>query len=145
MIYFLQPIDGGPVKIGTTENLESRRRKLEADFRTPLALLATMPGGRKEEREIHERFSHLRFPGTEQFRPASDLMAFIGRPLLVGANSDAIEAIEQTEKPVRLDLSPQHHERLETEAKKLGLSMASCARMIVIQWLDTQNVISRGR
>jgi hypothetical protein len=93
MIYFLQPVDGGPVKIGTTENLDARVKQLEAHYGCPLALLGTMPGGREEERSVHERFGHLRFGRTEQFQPAADLMAFIDRPLLVGANPDAVEAM----------------------------------------------------
>jgi hypothetical protein len=39
-----------------------------------------MEGGPKEEQQIHERFSHLRFGRKEQFRPGPDLMEFIGLP-----------------------------------------------------------------
>jgi hypothetical protein len=58
-----------------------------------LALLATLPGGYKEEREIHEKFAHLRFDRTEQFAPATELMEFIGKPLLVAADPDAVEVM----------------------------------------------------
>jgi hypothetical protein len=64
-----------------------------------LAVLATMPGNLDDEREIHARFDQLRFGRTEQFRPAPDLMAFVGRPLLVDANPDAVEAMPTTRKP----------------------------------------------
>lgn len=94
MIYFLQPVDGGPVKIGTSENVEARHRQLEAHYGVPLALLATMPGGRAEEAEVHAQFDHLRLGRTEQFRPAPELMAYIGRPLLVGANPAIVEALK---------------------------------------------------
>lgn len=93
MIYFLQPTDGGAIKIGFTEDLDARRRQLERHYGCPLAILATMPGGREEEAEIHERFDELRLGRTEQFRPAPELMEFIGRPLLVGANPEAVEAM----------------------------------------------------
>jgi hypothetical protein len=95
MIYFVQPTDGGPIKIGTTTNLDGRLRQLEAGYGTPLAVLATIEGGRKEESEIHARFAHLRLRRTEQFRPAPELLAFIGRPLLVDANPDSVEAMPQ--------------------------------------------------
>lgn len=98
MIYFLQPVDGGPVKIGRTDNLDARRKQLEAHYGCQLALLATMPGDKEEESEIHERFREIRFGRTEQYRPTSELMAFIGKPLLVGANSDSVEAMESHSK-----------------------------------------------
>jgi len=93
MIYFLQPIDGGPVKIGHSADVEARLRQLEAHYGRPLALLAVREGGRDEEQAVHERFAHLRLGRTEQFRPARELMEFIGRPLLVDANPDAVEAL----------------------------------------------------
>ena len=93
MIYFMQPTTGGPVKIGHTADVDARHRQLESHYGQPLAILATIDGGRDEERELHQRFGHLRFGRTEQFRPGSALMAFIGRPLLVGPNLDTIEAM----------------------------------------------------
>jgi hypothetical protein len=93
MIYFLQSTEGGPVKIGHSADVDTRRLQLESHYSQPLALLATMPGERDEERAIHERFAHLRLGRTEQFRPAADLMAFLGRPLLVDPNPDAVEAM----------------------------------------------------
>jgi hypothetical protein len=41
-------------------------------------------------------------------------------------------------KAVRLDLSDEEHERLQEAADRLGLSMASCARMAVLSWLHDQ-------
>jgi hypothetical protein len=63
-----------------------------------------MPGGRDEETAIHDRFSHLRLGRTEQFRPASDLMEFIGRPLLVDLNPDAVEVMSGKSKPMALQM-----------------------------------------
>ncbi len=99
MIYFVQPVDGGPIKIGTTINLESRLKQLEAHYGCPLALLATMTGDAEREREIHDQFSHLRLGRTEQFQPADDLLAFIGRPLFACAG-------EVTEIPVTAAVRP---------------------------------------
>lgn len=39
-------------------------------------------------------------------------------------------------KPVRLDLTLSDHDRLERQARKRGLSMASFVRMIVLERLD---------
>lgn len=93
MIYAMQSLDGGVVKIGMTSDVDRRRVQLERTYGTPLALLAVFPGGREEEARIHGQFAHLRIGRTEQFRPAPDLMEFLGRPLLVGANPEAVEAM----------------------------------------------------
>ncbi len=45
MIYFLQGLEGGPVKIGYSANVDARRRQLESHYGQPLALPATMEGG----------------------------------------------------------------------------------------------------
>jgi hypothetical protein len=94
VIYFAQPTDGGPIKIGCTEDVSRRLKQLESHYGCPLALLKVIPGDFEEEKAIHERFLHLRLGKTEQFQPASDLMAFLGRPLLVDPNPDAVEALE---------------------------------------------------
>lgn len=84
-VYFAQPIGGGPIKIGHATVVHARIAQLEEHYCQPLALLATMPGGRAEEKEIHQKFHHLRFGQTEQFRPDPDLIAFMRRPLFASA------------------------------------------------------------
>jgi hypothetical protein len=139
LIYFLQAVTGGPVKIGTAVNVDRRLAQLESHYGQPLAVLATMEGGPDEEREIHARFAHLRFERQgrrgrrpEQFRPAAELMEFIGRPLLVGPNPDAVEAIEprhvRDTNPIRLDLPLDIHHLLRKVAADENVSMAAYAR-----------------
>ena len=41
----------------------------------------------------------------------------------------------RTGRPVRLDLTEQDHKRVEAAAKKLGLSKASYARMVLLERL----------
>lgn len=91
MIYFAQ-LPTGSIKIGYTSNLDQRMGNLGYHYGDEPAILHTMPGDRQTERELHERFGHLRFGRTEQFRPGPELMEFIGKPLLVGANPDVAEA-----------------------------------------------------
>jgi hypothetical protein len=100
VIYFMQSVDGGPIKIGCSTDVDRRRCQLEATYGTPLAVLGTMEGGPEDEARIHARFSHLRLGKTEQFRPAPDLLAFVGKPLLVGLNPDAVEAMPSKQKPL---------------------------------------------
>ena len=139
MIYFAQPVDGGPIKIGTTENLDSRLYALERHYGCLLALLATMEGGREREVEIHAQFAHLRFGRTEQFRPAPDLLTFIGRPLLVGANPDVVEAMKGRRlgyRYIRMD------DELCEKARKLaalrGVSMAEMFSDALRPWIDRE-------
>lgn len=132
MIYFLQSPLGGSIKIGTTENLEVRLKQLEAHYGQPLALLATLEGGRDKEQAIHARFASHRLGRTEQFRPVTEIMAFIGRPLLVGADPDAVEMMEPaTPKdfdPGRDDVAVKVDRtlvgRLKTIATFRGVSLA---------------------
>jgi hypothetical protein len=42
---------------------------------------------------------------------------------------------KRTGKAVRLDLTPKDHKRLESVATTKGLTLASCARMAVLDWL----------
>jgi hypothetical protein len=133
MIYFAQ-LPSGAIKIGKANDVEQRAVGLEYQFGGPVAILKTMAGGLKEEREMHGRFRHLRLRG-EQFRPGPDLMGFIGRPLLVGANPDAVEAADGI-KPVRLDLSEPLHRELRIEAAKQGVPMAAVVRDLVVKFLE---------
>ncbi len=88
VVYFVER--DGFIKIGTTTNLSSRLGTLAREIlrvegmaQGPVTLLATLPGGRTEERNLHRRFAHLR-AGGEWFRPDDDLLAVI-RALAAGA------------------------------------------------------------
>lgn len=77
MIYFAK-LASGAIKIGTAVDPQKRIRGLASVYDTSVILLGTMPGGPEEEREIHQRFEHLRFGKKEQFKPGPDLLEFIG-------------------------------------------------------------------
>ena len=140
----MQSVDGGPVKIGHSEDVDRRREQLESHYGRPLALLKVMPGGRDEERALHERFAEHRIGRTEQFRPAPDLMEFIGRPLLVGANPDAIEAMESApaRHAVRMDLEPELYRLLRDVCDDLGMKHAVYLRSLFIQDLKSRGLLS---
>ena len=75
-VYFAQCDNGGPVKIGMSNNPISRVYALNTSNPSKVHLLATMPGGRELEREMHERFAGYRLNG-EWFDPARELLDFI--------------------------------------------------------------------
>ena len=139
MIYFMQSQGGGPVKIGHSLNVEARRKGLEAHYGTPLIILATRPGGRSEEAEMHARFAHLRLGRTEQFRPAPDLMKFIGRPLFVGANSDSVEALPVAPNDhlkLFINLKGDHNqiEWLNEASRRTHIPKSTIIRLALSMW-----------
>lgn len=136
MIYFVQPIDGGPIKIGCSENVPFRIKQLETHYDRRLALLATIEGDRKVEAEVHARFAHLRLGRTEQFRPGPELVAFIGRPLLVGINPEAVEAIKPSgkgQKPLVIGLrgSAEYKAWLVALAEHEGMTVSQLCLYVV--------------
>lgn len=133
MIYFAK-LPTGAIKIGHSVNPDQRSQALRSHYGCDLEILRTMEGGRDVERELHERFSHLRLGRTEQFRPGPDLAEFIGLPLFVSPNPETVEAqgVPRDTKPVRLELSLADIARLERVARSKGLSNAAYARQAVL-------------
>lgn len=76
-IYFIQAESGGPVKIGTSTDPESRLSGLQVGSLENLRIIGKMNGGRSVEAEIHKRFARHHLRG-EWFSDATDLMEFIG-------------------------------------------------------------------
>ena len=101
-VYFMRSIHGGPVKIGYTSDVRERRQRLQRAYKCKLKILAVMEGGVKEEREIHERFAHLRIETTEQFRPSRDLMDFLGLPPVLDGEDKTVGRIGERGSSPRL-------------------------------------------
>lgn len=77
VVYFAQNTETGHIKIGQTGLLKQRMHSLKfqvgpARFR----VLATMPGTRETERDLHKRFADDAL-GHEWFRPSPALLALI--------------------------------------------------------------------
>lgn len=79
VVYFIK--NGGLIKIGTSVSLEERVRHMALN---KAAILATEPGGRDREQELHRRFARYRDHG-EWFRPGRELLAYIGSVRQAGA------------------------------------------------------------
>lgn len=76
-VYFVQPVDGGPIKIGIAANVASRLSGLQTGSPVELRVLGIIPGVRpSREAELHERFASTRKHG-EWFEPTPELMAYI--------------------------------------------------------------------
>ena len=79
-VYFVQGVDGGRIKIGTSSDLLSRLSSLQASSPIDLRLLGLLENDQRAtpptERALHERFADLRAHG-EWFEPGDDLVSYI--------------------------------------------------------------------
>lgn len=77
-VYFVQSIDGGPVKIGRSIKPQERLLSLQTANPDPLCVVATMPGGATVERVMHVTFAADRIrAGGEWFNPSPALAALV--------------------------------------------------------------------
>ena len=88
MLYCLQAREGGPLKLGFAACVLKRKRQLERRYGQELEIIAVWPGGRTEETALLRRFAAYRMGRSELFRPVDEIASYIGRPLLVGENSE---------------------------------------------------------
>lgn len=74
LVYFIQAGEDGPIKIGTTGDLESRLNTLQAGSPARLHVLATVRDqGSTFERRLHLRLKAYRLRG-EWFTPHADVL-----------------------------------------------------------------------
>lgn len=77
IVYYLRVHETGEIKIGTTNQWETRVGGLMHQFGT-ITLIATEPGYREREREMHLKFRRERIhPSREVFEPSPDLLTYI--------------------------------------------------------------------
>lgn len=74
-VYFIRRADG-LVKIGYSHDPAARLSQLKQHHQCEMEILATTPGARAAERELHEKFSESRTTG-EWFHPSGALMQHI--------------------------------------------------------------------
>ena len=74
LIYFIQAVDGGPIKIGVTDQHPNRRlEQFQAGCPVKLCVLGTTPGDQWAEDRLHKRFAAHRLHG-EWFEPVDELV-----------------------------------------------------------------------
>ena len=77
-VYFIQSVNGGPIKIGRSGNVDERVARLQTANAFPLRVVARMPGKVSVERNMHALFAKDRIrPDGEWFNPSPELLAFI--------------------------------------------------------------------
>lgn len=75
-VYFVQPVGGGPVKIGRTAVPSSRLARIQVGHPEKLQILCALPGGAHMEKIIHGAFAKCRMQG-EWFAPSDRLLKLI--------------------------------------------------------------------
>ena len=76
MIYFIQEGRSGNIKIGYSQDVSSRLRKLQTANSSQLAILGVVEGSPKEEAEIQGKFSKFQIRG-EWHVPDLEILDFI--------------------------------------------------------------------
>lgn len=76
VVYFIQSLEGGLIKIGKAQNLKKRFANIQSMSPVPLKILAVVAGYHEAEIKLHQRFAHLRSHG-EWFHPNKELLDYI--------------------------------------------------------------------
>ena len=97
VVYFVQSVEGGPVKIGETSNLQQRMKDLQQA--TPLKLLHALPGDRECEQWIHRELKQHRQFG-EWFTPHQEVFGLIAEAQRL--NFATIEQARERYVPLRI-------------------------------------------
>lgn len=73
-VYFIQAINGGPIKIGFAKNIRRRLVGLQTSHPYELVVLAHRPGSKELEAHLHVKHGRHRLIG-EWFEPHTDVLA----------------------------------------------------------------------
>lgn len=101
-VYFIEAVGLNLVKIGYARNVAERMRKLRPGCPAPLRFLGTLPGGIREERDLHVTL-HKAHAHGEWFRRCPELDAIL-------ATIDATNV-----KPAKAGHRPTHDPRTAEE------------------------------
>lgn len=75
-VYFIQAVDGGPIKIGKAFNVRERLAGLQTGNPKELRILGAMVGDTDVEGKVHKEFAGSRIRG-EWFEPSEELYDYI--------------------------------------------------------------------
>ncbi|MEC9268514.1 MAG: GIY-YIG nuclease family protein [Pseudomonadota bacterium] len=126
-IYFLQPTEGGPVKIGWSRSPTSRLQIYSAWSPVPLRLRGAVPAPSVGEIVLHERLSEHR-AHHEWFQPAPDVLKYVEA---AESNGSLGQTFEET-LTFQAVLNPQKYECRVLDLLSLnGLEVQGLA-----DWLD---------
>lgn len=88
-VYFVQSVEGGPIKIGHACNLDSRLSALQSGNPTDLRVLAAFVADEDTEDALHDLLRSVCVRG-EWFHPVSDLVELIAN---IGEGNETAELL----------------------------------------------------
>lgn len=97
-VYFVQAVNGGPVKIGVARDVKKRLLGIQNGNPSELVVRNALPGDRVEEGALHMHFTRHRLKG-EWFEPVPELL----------------ELLDATEWPAWLMAVRRSSERIERQ------------------------------
>lgn len=125
MVYFIEAVGVGLVKIGFTDgDPTTRLKQLQTGSPHPLRLKGAVTGDARQERAFHDRFKHLR-EGGEWFRLTMELEVFIATALLV------LPRLEELERQVEGFRQWVYDARYKVNRFTLEAEQAHCTAIIV--------------
>jgi hypothetical protein len=123
VVYFIR-IEGGNIKIGTTTNMRRRMAAFATGICDPFSLVGCVPGGREEEREIHNRLARWRVRG-EWFKPAKEVTTFIENAIAQNGCESPIQPDTEADSETRVAASwARKSAELISEARGIPLAQA---------------------
>jgi hypothetical protein len=140
VVYFVQAVDGGPIKIGTSIRLTERLRSLARDAGKELCVLAVVDGSYGEERSLHRRFAHLNVV-NELFEPGADLLGFI---VEAGREWDGTDDVPpKNDVSVKMDAKVVEECRIASAFKGMSLAEYLSETMRVAAKKDIDESVAR--
>lgn len=118
-VYFIQCVAGGPIKIGTAQDVDNRLKAIQACCPYPLRVLHVIQGASQAvEAKLHKRFAALRLHG-EWFDANSELLTYIHK-LTVGQDKRRKRAKDAQHRRELYEFMESYRER----NKSINLSNA---------------------
>ena len=78
MIYFIQAVGGGLIKIGKADDPAKRLAEIQRHSPVMLRIVATIKGEHEKERQLHQQFAGARHH-REWFAPVKELREYISQ------------------------------------------------------------------
>jgi hypothetical protein len=124
------------VKIGSAVDAQRRLKHLQAASADPLVLLGVVPGAIPDEKRLQRKFMDHRERG-EWFRPAPELMAFIGQ--LARAVAEPVPATSDQPTPVPRRRLPARRNHVPTYRRHKASGQAAVKLNSVYHYIDQWN------
>jgi hypothetical protein len=142
-VYLVQAGENGPVKIGFSNSVQSRLRKIQTDIAEKLILLRLLDGGRELEASLHARFAAQRLRG-EWFQFSKEMLWHLGATELILKKPTKNVNVRQKWSPESRVRAADRQLELNADpvrkAEKMAKMQATALRKITIgKFLDVVN------